>query len=258
MRVPAMVANGSTPGIETPDLEIMEVRALAPVEVEALTDEIVRGRRQPASPPTGTKITARHHAIARMLASGHRKSEVAAVLGVQPQALTIVEKSPAFQALLHEYMNALDAASIETVSRLRILGNLGIDELTTRLAVSPQGIKTAEVLDIVKVTMDRTGLGPTSSTKVEVHGRLSPTALRSLKTTQRVFEGEYTEEDHEGGTVAGETAVGENADSIVQCVAEARAGVREADGEDASEEDESSGLIGDLGSVLGPIRRTSL
>lgn len=196
------------------------------------------------------KIRVRHHSIARLLAAGRTKADISRVVGVSPATLTILERSPAFQALVLEYMNMMDKAAVEAHTRLKILGNLGIDELTERLAESPKAIKTAEVLEIVKVAADRTGMGPTSK-QVTLNGRISPADLRAIKAAQGSTPTQAGGEDHLGGD-GGEASVCEEFEILADT--EDGENVREVAGQILTPADEMHDLVADLGEIFGSAR----
>jgi hypothetical protein len=252
MRVPAsaLLAAGNIPQVGAKQQSaLLGVRPLAEAEATALAMNAVGAKPRGAANLTES-IRVRHHAIARLIAAGRKKSEIMNIMGVAASTLSQLERSPAFQALVLEYMNMMDKESVESYTRLKIIGNLGMDELTRRLAEQPTAIKTSEVLEIVKTAADRTGMGPTSK-QVTLNGRISPNDLRAIKASQRVVEAEYTVEDH-GGDADGAAAVGEELE--VDSAAEGGEEVREDLGEMVAEADEIDGLIGDLGSILGSTR----
>lgn len=179
------------------ELSILGVRAMEGAEAPALAMRLM-GEDVRSSVNLTDKIKVRHHTIARMMAAGAKDAEIQRLLGCAPSTLSTLKRSPAFQALLLEYMNMLDSTAIDSYQRLQIVGNLGIDELTDRLATRAASIKTSEVLEIVKVAADRTGLGPTTK-QVTLNGRLSPADIRAVKTTVIQSTADYSEETPLGG-----------------------------------------------------------
>lgn len=242
-----VLREGDAPPAPMPhgEVQILSVRELDETEARVIAERTLNPRmRVPVAQPEGVKV--RHHAIARLLAMGRTKSQVCEIMGMGASTLSTLERSPAFQALLLEYMNMMDREGVESYTRLKIVGNLGMDELTRRLAEMPQQIKTGEVLEIVKLSADRTGLGPTSK-QVTLNGRLSPADLRAIKAAPAVIEAEYSAEDNESGDRAA-PAVGFAA-GAEQC-AEGGISVREDASEVADEADAGTGLVSDLGSIF--------
>ena len=238
---------GRPPAPVSTELRLLSARPLHAGEAEVILAKIM-GEDVRGTVSLTAKTTARHHAIARMLAAGARKTDVVNVMGVSRTTLSLLERSPAFQALLLEYMNMLVGESVETYTRLKVLGNLGVDELTERLALKPQAIKTAEVLEIVKMAADRTGLGPTSK-QVTLNGRLTPADLRAAKAAPVVVEAEYSEEYPGGGADPG-AGVREGPqvhDGAAAGGEEVRALAREV----AGEANDGAGLVTDLGALFG-------
>ena len=195
-------------------------------------------------------VRVRHHAIARLIAAGRRKSEIHQIMGVSQGTLSILERSPAFQALVLEYMNMMDKQSIESYTRLKIVGNLRLDELTDRLTTAPKSIKTSEVLELVKLAADRTGMGPTSK-QVTLNGRISPADLRAIKSAQGMSPAENAGETADGGT-GGEAGV--CLELEIDTDAEDGEEFRALAHEMVTPADEVTDLITDLGEIFRPAR----
>jgi hypothetical protein len=250
LRVPASMVVGTIPKVgERVESELISVRPLAESEAAAIAMAAVGAK--PRGPVNLTdSIRIRHHAIARLMAAGRKKAEIARIMDVSVSTLSQLERSPAFQALMLEYMNMMDRESIESYTRLKIIGNLGMDELTRRLTEQPMTIKTSEVIEIVKTSADRTGLGPTTR-QVTLNGRISPNDLRAIKAAQNTITAEYSVEDQPGGDSAAPAVGGEYEDDEA---AEGGETVREDVGTVAGEADADGSLIGDLGEILGSTR----
>jgi hypothetical protein len=253
MLVPAseMLDQGNVPRVaQSGPSELLDVRVLSEVEAQTLAQRAMGVKVRGATTALTETVRVRHHAIARLFAAGRKKSEIAEIMGCGSATLAILERSPAFQALTLEYMNMMDKASVESYTRMKILGNLGMDELTERLATRPSTIKTSEVLEIVKVSADRTGLAPTTK-QVTLNGRISPADLRAIKAAKAGTPPEGTEEDHFGGadSDAGVCIEGEfESDSTLG------EEVRTLAGEMVTPADEVAGLVADLGEIFGPGR----
>lgn len=175
-------AEGSRP------VTVDQVRELDLIEAVSLLDQEDNRRTLPKVPIDAADVMrSRHHAIARMLASGAKHSEVKAAIGVSPATINLLLRAPAFQALLLEYMNMMDKGAIDTAAKLRLLSSFGADELMNRLLTNPAAIKTPEVLEIVKISADRTGLGPTTKS-VSLNGQLTPANIRALKDATLVSQ----------------------------------------------------------------------
>lgn len=207
MRKPASVVlgEGHIPPAPSPIVEanVVAVRKLEEVEAKVLLEHEAGRRRLPKVPVDATDtIRTRHHAIARMLASGAKYTEIQQAIGVSPASVKLLERAPAFQALLLEYMNVMDKAAIEVSTKLKILDSVSVDELTDRvLNARPETLKTTELLEITKLAADRTGLGPTTK-NISLNGRLTAADIRMLKNgnTETVFEADSADWVEVSGT----------------------------------------------------------
>jgi hypothetical protein len=252
VRKPAAVvlAEGDAP----PTMGVVEVatinsvRPLEKIEAQSLIQQEDNRKTLPKVPLDAAGVMrTRHHAIARLLAAGRTKAEVGRIVGCAPATLSLLERSPAFQALLLEYMNMLDKSAIETQTKLKIMNSLGVDELTHRLLTNTENLKTTEILDIVKIASDRTGLGPTSK-NVTLNGRISPADIRALKDAtyvEAVLEADSAEWSEVGE--AGESAdVPEYGESEGESAPKARNGFREKSGEGLTTTDDLSDILSSL------------
>lgn len=254
---PAMVAleAGDAPPetIEdnSPPPEVLGVRALEPAEARLLVAAEDGRRHAPKVPlDAADKMRVRHHAIARLLAAGRKPAEIARIMDVTPTSISMLERSPAFQALLLEYMNAMDKEAIDSYTRLKVLNHLGIDELTDRLLNKAEEFKPAELLKLVEVTSDRTGLGPTSK-QVTLNGQLTPADIRALKSQPQpvVIEASTIEDrDGEAGGYASVCGGEEGAEPPPKGRSELREESAQAAAARAAGSDD---LISDLVGVLG-------
>lgn len=231
-------------------VEVMGVRSLEPIEAKVLAAEEDGRRRAPKVPlDAADKMRVRHHAIARLMAVGRKPAEIARIMDVSPASIAMLERSPAFQALLLEYMNMADKEAIDSYVRLKVLGNLGIDALTQKVVESPGDFKPGELVKLVEMAADRTGLGPTSK-QVTLNGQLTPADIRALKQQPEPVVVEATAvEDCEGGESADPGVRDEEgAEQAAKGRSEVRAESAEAAATRAAED---GSLVSDLAQVLG-------
>jgi len=91
-----------------------------------------------SAPPTLQKLTATHHAMARLLASGKSAAQVAVLCNKTPQRVRDLHtKDPAFKELVAFYQSNYSEAELGDEMRLREkarnLAELAMDELADRL-----------------------------------------------------------------------------------------------------------------------------
>jgi hypothetical protein len=211
----------------SPPPEVLDVRVLEEVEARALAEsEEQRKYRPKVALDAADKMRTRHHAIARLLAAGRRPSQIAQIMDCTPTSIAQLERSPAFQSLVLEYMQMLDKSVADSYLRMKVLGNVAIDEATNRVLTTPETIETKDLLKIVEVAADRTGLGVSTTRNVNVSGLISPADIRAAKAglpppTIISQEGDPVEDsgsaDHIDASVRGEPAAeqdSEGGDSV--------------------------------------------
>lgn len=136
-------------------------------------------------PPEVKRLTERHHALARALASGMTEGEAGAMVGLLPARVSVLKGSPAFQELLALYREQKDRQFIETAARLAGLAQDAVIELQERLETEPEKISTGQLVEITKMAADRSGNGPTSTVNQNVNVDLS---ARLEQARQRALE----------------------------------------------------------------------
>lgn len=230
-------------------VEILEIIVLTSLEVLPFIAE-----EKPFQAPfdAADRIRARHHAIARLLAAGNTPAQIAELLNCSAQTVRNLERSPAFAALLAEYMGMMDAAAVDQKMRLVALSGVATDALTDRIINSPGDFKPQELVEVAKMGLDRTGFGPSSTSKVTLNGALSAADIRAFtQAPPQLYEATDADWTEVGRASVRGPAV-RAVEEASECSAEAGALVPEDDAEGGGEA--GGGLVGDLGSVLGPKR----
>lgn len=110
------------------------------------------------------RISARHHALARCLASGMSVNDACAVTSYTPSRVSILKSDPAFEELIAFYTRAKGEPVLDLQDRFTALAIDATTELQERLELTPETVSTDQLMDVVKLTADRTGHGPQSKT----------------------------------------------------------------------------------------------
>lgn len=159
------------------DLEIVRTRGRAPAPVvTTLVRELVPADLQMAATanrgsvaPAIKRISERHHALARNLASGMKKEEAAFITGYDISRVSILLADPTFSELVEFYRREVTATYLDLHERLSGLAKDAADELSQRLEQDPDSISVGQLIEITKMGADRTGHGPSSTTQVNVN-----------------------------------------------------------------------------------------
>lgn len=155
------------------------VRALKAEDIELLFASGPEARNERF---TLKKVSERHHALARALASGMKDWEASAVTGYVVGTIYLLKQDPTFQELLAFYRAHKDAEFRTAQQRMAALSVDAIDSLHDDLEEGK--LKPAEKIEVAKLTLDRTGNGPASTTShnhvhtVNVADRLSKAQKR--------------------------------------------------------------------------------
>jgi hypothetical protein len=179
-------------------------RAPKPV-VAAVVRELDRGDLALLSQERGTKpsavkrLTERHHALARNLASGMPIGEAAIFQGYTISRVSILQNDPAFKELLAFYREDAQRPYRDLHNRLSGLATDAAEELAARLEddmqteeVKDKKISVGQLMEIAKMGADRTGFGPQTTAlnvNVDLAGRLEAARKRVALRKLTVIEG---------------------------------------------------------------------
>lgn len=169
-------------------------------EIDACDLALLQEEKGSRAPPL-KRLSERHHALARCLASGMEESAAAVTCGYVLSRVSILKADPAFQELLSFYRGSVEAKYLDMHG---VLAGLSLDaamELRERLEIDIEAddkkISVTQLMELTKLGADRTGFGPQSSqlnVNVDLAGRLQ--AAR-----ERVAQRRITSEE----TVSGDT-----------------------------------------------------
>lgn len=146
-------------------------QALTAVVEEALSEEDIASlqtERGVKSAPVVGKMRDRHHALARMLAEGHSEGSCAIALRYDISRVSVLKSDPAFQELVRHYRTLVNDEFVGLQQKLASLGVDAADILQERLEETPDEVSTPQLMQLLTLTADRTGHGPTSKTEVNV------------------------------------------------------------------------------------------
>jgi hypothetical protein len=152
-------------------------------------DLVMLANASGAEPPDLKRVSERHHALARALASGLSEAEAAALVGYALSRVSILKNSPAFQELLSLYRDQKDTEFAEFHARLAGLSKQAVLELMERLEEAPDSITISQLIEMVKTGADRTGYGPSQKVEQNVNinlsERLEAARRRALEVQER-------------------------------------------------------------------------
>jgi len=172
------------------------VRPLNEDDFEHLKQE--RGVQK--NPSRVRRLSERHRNLARILASGKPDWEAAIITGYTEATVSVLRHDPAFSNLVRHYSEERDLAFLDVQEKMAAVNGTALDELQDRLELEPEAISTPQLLEIVKVTSDRTGNGPQSSnTQVNINVNMASRLEAARKRIQaRVIDAKVEEVPNDG------------------------------------------------------------
>jgi hypothetical protein len=114
------------------------------------------------------KLRAKHHSVARLIASGLNQRMVANLSGYTESYLSILLGSPSMAELVMMYQQQLGSRHDILAERLRTVADEAVGEIEERLddPTARQSMEVGDLLGIAKLGLDRSGHGPSSSTHI--------------------------------------------------------------------------------------------
>jgi len=175
-------------------LEATAVRPLAEDDLVLLQDE--KGSTAPAL----KRLSERHHALARCLASGMEDGATSNACGYVASRVSILKADPAFQELVAFYRNEVESKYLDMHG---VLAGLSLDaamELRERLELEMQAedktMTIGQLAELTKLGADRTGHGPqTSQTNLNINVDMASRleAARKRVAARRIESGNVDE-----------------------------------------------------------------
>lgn len=113
------------------------------------------------------KLRERHHALAKVLAQGMKDGDAGLICGYSASRVSILKADTAFKELILFYQ---DAGAERFIDAKIALQELGMDALEDIRAVmeGDEELPLGDLLAIAKLTLDRSGFGPSTKTTVDV------------------------------------------------------------------------------------------
>jgi hypothetical protein len=109
--------------------------------------------------PQLKKLSDRHHAVARLIASGVSEASAAMTLGYETSRIAALKASPAFQELLALYRRDVDSKFSTVLDHMAGLSRDALLELRERMEEEPLKFSNRELLSIATELTDRTKTG---------------------------------------------------------------------------------------------------
>lgn len=165
-----------------PDVEVVPafVRALTVEDLKRLPDGDRGFERS-----TLKKLTERHHALARAVASGMKDWEAGAVAGYAESTVKILKNDPSFKELVNRYAAERDLQFRHVHEQMAALSKDVVDSIHDDL--ENDKLSPGQKIEVAKLTLDRTGFGP-QTTSTHNHNFTIDVAKRAEAARKRLEE----------------------------------------------------------------------
>jgi hypothetical protein len=179
-------------------------RAAKPIEASLVreldhADMVLLATEKGSKPSAVKRLTDRHHALARNIASGMSVTEAALFQGYTISRVSILQSDPAFKELLAFYREEAQRPYRDLHVRL---SGLATDatvllqeklEADLELEVEDRKVPVGQLMELTKMGADRTGFGPQATNlnvNVDLAGRLEAARKRVAMRKLTVIEGD--------------------------------------------------------------------
>jgi hypothetical protein len=156
-------------------LSYSEERELVPEDLQMLS------LPRESTAPAIKKLRERHHALAKVLAAGTPPGHAALICNYSPSRISILLSDPSFQELMQLYRDGAKERYFDGHQAMAELHLDAMEELRERLEEKPEEFGNGMLMDLVKLTADRTGLGPSTKTEVDIKVGLSDRLAEARK-----------------------------------------------------------------------------
>ena len=167
-------------------------RNLTAEDIALLSEE--RGEQKPKQLSSLTMLSERHRNLARLLAMGKPDWECAVITGYTASRISILKSDPAMKNLIKHYSEEKDIVFVQAHEKMAQVASTALDVLQERLE-DPEAVaemSTGQLLSIIEVSADRSGLGPSSKSEVSVNvniaDRLEAARRRAREASSRVID----------------------------------------------------------------------
>jgi hypothetical protein len=181
-------------------------RAAKPIECELVRNlsqddlaqlSIERGTQKPRELSSLRMLSERHRNLARLLAMGKTDGECSIITGYTVSRISILKSDPAMKNLIKHYSEEKDIVFVQAHEKMAQVVSTSLDVLQERLE-DPDLVaemSTDQILEIIKVSADRSGLGPASKSEVQVNVNIADRleAARRRVHEQRMIEAKAVE-----------------------------------------------------------------
>lgn len=146
-------------GAAAKKLQVGVVRSLTPEDLPLLSMD----RKSGAAEYSLKRLSQRHHSLARLIATGTKPEDAAAIMSYELATVYRISVDPAFKELVNFYQRDLDVQMRNNFDRLVGVAADALDELQTRLEEEPEKFSNGQLMEVAKMGADRSGNGPSSS-----------------------------------------------------------------------------------------------
>lgn len=193
-----VVGEGMDLGINIADMKVGGGTSVAIGETAPLVEGDLRTLAEAPEPESPLKrLNARHKKVALLLAKGTSPQVVAAIVGLAVATIYLLKKDRAFKELLATCQGKEDVIFDDFFEGLAGVSKDTVAEIRHRLEEEPEKIPMPQLLEILKVTSDRTGFGPQTTINNNVNVQVAE-RLQSARRRMKTIEHEASEGKTDG------------------------------------------------------------
>jgi len=143
-------------------LRVLEVRDLDEGDLALLAEP----RKSVAVPIK--RLRERHHALARLIAQGIAPGTAGLMTGYSGSRVSILQADHAFGELVKFYTDAEHERYHDHKTAMSDISLEALTQIQERLESEDEPLSVGQLLEVSKLTLDRSGFGPSSKTEVDI------------------------------------------------------------------------------------------
>ena len=148
-------------------------RKKAPLVFEYLRDldaddVVALQEERQSSAPAIKVLRAKHHALAKLLASGVSEGDAAIMIGYSSSRISVLKSDPSFRELMTFYQAKDQERHFDMAEAIADFGGDVLNVIADRLETDPDSFTISQLNELMKTSLDRSGFGPSAKQEVNV------------------------------------------------------------------------------------------
>jgi len=131
-----------------------------------------------------------HHEVLRLVVLGYKDTEISKIVGMTPDHIGCIRRSPIAQDKIEIMRGARDADTVDLIKEIQDLAPKALDTLRGVMDSTDPEIKVSQKIKVAESILDRAGFAPKKNIRAEhVHAHLTSDEITAIKMRARTVSG---------------------------------------------------------------------